>query len=721
MVWLQINNNLSDLSHAGIARSNLGLGEMSTQQPWDVHIYGGDITLPTSAFRLFSSANATMGSVLTLVDESGAMEWRHTDNNVLVAETVVIENIHLGDGSNTSNPVAYGVLVRDGDATTDGNVRPLALTHAFDEIDDLVERELNIPSMSLLFNLRAAIENIGNVASSINTDVFLDRTRNLGDVPDVVVALSNLGVSARVATDTVATKHLRVNMNAHEQRVSSPSDSALFPYFDIGDLDEEGTEGVRARYRAFRVHTSATRDDYNPVSASVVSDMRTTLEDSIATRMSTTMEEFKTPDVWDIAKTNMRQAGMHLVAFTGEYTDVVNTPSNISTFVNDAEYVSARSNLADLYDVAAARHELGLHKVAWTGRLEDLEVDGGAQSIGGFGAGLDPSSNLSEISSAAMARTNLGLSGMAMQEIDQVYITGGDITAHDVAVTKSFTLVPTESTTLYGTNMLDSNVFLCAASSQGEVMWTNLPVASAATIEDSLRPGIVSLTHEFDDLNDGRSNVAASVVATRRALSDAYSNVVENAVHSVTVRSDRAVPLLSFEESRSSNTHRREVELRVGWSEDAGTYLAGDETWGVLTRLSFDENGERRSLMNDIELKGSNVRFRALDGNAFEIGVPTFAGDHPGVVPTPPASGVASVLTESGWASRTEVIASGVEGDVALQGRLGDLEHRVDQAAASANSSAELSSALLLLVQHLQDDVVALKSRIEALENVSPG
>ena len=661
MVWLQIENNLGDVPAPGVARSNLGLGDMAIQQPWDVNIYGGQIHLPLTGLTLLPGANVQPGAVLTLSNPDGALEWRNPDSDSIVVHTVVTDQLRLlltGVG-------AHGLLVRD----AEGEVRSTSLTQSFDEIVDVVERAERVPSMGLLFNLRAAIENTAIVAGSINTEVFLDRTRNLEDLLDTAAALRALGLTTRVGTETIATSNLRVNLTNQEQRVESALESALFPYFDVADMDEEGLAGARARYRKFRVLPTLTRDDANPVSASVVIDMRTVLQSNIDTRLSITLDEFKHPETWEIAKNNLREAGVQAVAFTGEYVDIANAPSNVSTFVNDAEYTSARSNLSDLHDPAIARQALGLHTVAWTGKFEDLDFgDAGQPDIadgvmsGGalFTGGLRPELNLSDLTSVGMARSNLGLFGMALQDPDDVYIAGGDVTAEHLAVDGSFTLAPSSGTTVAGTDLHAPHVFLCAASSQGEVMWTNLPIANADTVEASLLPGIVPLAHDVHDANDARSNVAASVVATRRAHQEALSNVVENAIHSVRCAAHTAEDaLVAFTETRDSNA-RRQAQLQIAWSEDPGTFLAGDESWGVLTRLSFDQDGARRSLMHDVALQGHHVTFRALEQNTLEIAVPSFSAEHPGVVP---AAAPEAVLTDQGWVPRSELIAAALGGN----------------------------------------------------------
>ena len=654
MVWLQIDNNLADVPAPGVARSNLGLGDMAVQQPWDVNIYGGQIDLPLTGLSLLPGANVLPGAVLTLSNSDGSLAWRNPDHDAVVVDTVVTDRLQL-----LADVGAYGLLVRD----PDGEVRSAALTQSFDEVADVSERQERVPSMSLLFNLRAAIENASMVAGSINTDVFLDRTRNLEDLSDVAAARNALGMNTRVDTEALATGDLRVNLANREQRLESALESAIFPYFDVADLDQEGIAGVRARYRKFRVHPVLTRDDTNPVSASVVTDMRTVLQSNIDTRLSTTLDEFKDPGTWEVAKNNLRQAGVRTVAFSGEYIDVANTPSNVSSFVNDAEYLSASANLSDLYDPAIARLALGLHVVARTGKFEDLDFgdtglstdDGGAI----FTGGLRPDLNLSDLTSTGVARSNLGLFGMALQDPDDVYIAGGTVATEHLTVRSTFTLVPTADTTIPDTDLLSPHVFLCAASSQGEAMWANLPIADADTIEASLRPGLVPLTHDGLDTKDTRSNVAASVVAIRHAHQVSLSNVVDNAIHSVAMDQARQDPLVTITESRDAEARRR-AHLRIAWSEDHGSFLAGDESWGVLTRLSFERDGTHHSLMHDIALQGSNVAFRALDQNTLEIAVPTFSADSAGVVP-PAAS--ESVLTDAGWVPRTDLISAALDGN----------------------------------------------------------
>lgn len=106
--------------------------------------------------------------------------------------------------------------------------------------------------------------------------------------------------------------------------------------------------------------------------------------------------------------------GLHAVATSGSYNDLLNTPTNVSQFANDAAYLTSANNFGDVADVAVAKANLGLHTVATSGSYNDLLNTPTTVSTFANDAGyLESGNDLSDLSSAVTARSNLGLATVA--------------------------------------------------------------------------------------------------------------------------------------------------------------------------------------------------------------------------------------------------------------------------------------------------------------------
>jgi len=70
------------------------------------------------------------------------------------------------------------------------------------------------------------------------------------------------------------------------------------------------------------------------------------------------------------ARTNL---GLHALAVTGAWADVVGRPTAVSAFANDTGYLTAANNLSEVVNKATARTNLGLHNVAASGSYTDLQ------------------------------------------------------------------------------------------------------------------------------------------------------------------------------------------------------------------------------------------------------------------------------------------------------------------------------------------------------------
>jgi hypothetical protein len=133
----------------------------------------------------------------------------------------------------------------------------------------------------------------------------------------------------------------------------------------------------------------------------------------------------------DVARNNL---GLHTVAHTGSYTNLINTPSNVSQFTNN-KYLEASNNLNDINNVVRARQ-------------------------------------------------NLGLGNMALQDKNNVNILGGSAVLQNLTVKNNFIF-----------NERTGNLqehFLRTENNDGGVKWSKLPPATENLL------GVVKLTHDLN-------------------------------------------------------------------------------------------------------------------------------------------------------------------------------------------------------------------------------
>lgn len=176
-------------------------------------------------------------------------------------------------------------------------------------------------------------------------------------------------------------------------------------------------------------------------------------------------------------------------------------PSSISDLQGNDVYLKANNNLSDLTNKTAARSNLGLKKVALTGKYSDLEdypynISAFNNDIGFIVA----NSNLADLSDKAAARTNLGLGSMATQDINNVRISGGYVHFKQLKINDKF---------YYRDNSGNpKGKILVSANSSGKMEWRDIPKASASEY------GLVRITDDIQDADSRRD-----VVPTCRVFS----------------------------------------------------------------------------------------------------------------------------------------------------------------------------------------------------------
>jgi len=182
--------------------------------------------------------------------------------------------------------------------------------------------------------------------------------------------------------------------------------------------------------------------------------------------------------------------------FNNVYTQLETLLHSIPTHINQLQ--SGDDVLVNSFDnikVAEAKTNLGLHIVATTGNYHDLvdkktKLSDFDDDVSGF---LKVSNNLSDLSTdeAYNSRISLGLGTMSTQNSNNVNIVNGIANFQDVTVTGNFTF-------LHHVDMSDNNpLYLQCTNIAGQAAWTKLPPATETTY------GVVKFTSSLVDVEKG--------------------------------------------------------------------------------------------------------------------------------------------------------------------------------------------------------------------------
>ena len=157
------------------------------------------------------------------------------------------------------------------------------------------------------------------------------------------------------------------------------------------------------------------------------------------------------------------------------------------------EYVKRSANFGDLIDKSQAKSNLGLSKVASTGKYGDLIDKPYALSKFENDVGfLVVNSNLADLPDKIQARLNLGLGSMATQDVRDVRIKGGYVRFKKLEIKREFFYKDDE-------NSPNGKILVCA-DANGKMEWRNIPNASFSTY------GLVKISDHVK-INDTRTDV----------------------------------------------------------------------------------------------------------------------------------------------------------------------------------------------------------------------
>jgi hypothetical protein len=414
-------NNLSEISDKSKARSNLGLGEMSTQNKDNVEVG----TLFVEKTICFGSDRANVGKYLMLNDSLKAV-WRdiplatHTNPGLITLSTNFLED------SKDTAPTSF------------------ALRNAYNDLKETITSTLGA-------SIDEWIDNYGLLTSTKNLEEFADNKasirRNLGmgnlAIQDSnLVHINNLNISNSVIFQNGAVEGKILKCGPLGEMVWSDFPLAIPP-------ETSSKDPIEGIVKVSHFYTGNTElDNWTVPSYTAISNMFDTLSNNIVhaiEQIPTNINQLDGIDVFlrvernlrgvqkDVARNNL---GLHSVAHTGSYTNLINTPSNVSQFTNN-RYLETTNNLTDLKDITSARR-------------------------------------------------NLGLGNMALQDTNDVYILGGTAILDNLTVKKNF---------IFNDRTRTGNLqehFLRTENNDGGVQWSKLPRATENLL------GVVKLTHDLN-------------------------------------------------------------------------------------------------------------------------------------------------------------------------------------------------------------------------------
>lgn len=267
--FLQTGNNLFELTNIVIARSNLGLGTIATQNSNAISITGGDISTSGSISASYFSGN---GSNLTSVNASllnglSDTAFLKTANNLSDLTNFPLARSNLGLGSMaTQNSTA--VSITGGDISTSGYVSATGFSG----------------NGANLSNVNATT--ISGAASSS----FLWRNNNLSDLTDASAARSNLGLGTMATQNSSAVSITGGNISTSgaisANTVTATVATGTSPFFvssttkvtnlNVDSLDDQTGSFYLDRTNHTGSQLSTTISDFNEAAQDAVGTTLTT-------------------------------------------------------------------------------------------------------------------------------------------------------------------------------------------------------------------------------------------------------------------------------------------------------------------------------------------------------------------------------------------------------------------------------------------------------------
>lgn len=354
------------------ARSNLGIGSLAFKNSND-NIFFENLTITSNIQFEFASFDSNSPNKFLHVDNHGNGYW----DTLPIASTsnfgvIKVTNDYLSSDEDTC-PSMYAV-----------NNMHNYLTDRIDKIE--------------AGNISAAI----NVVETINNNGVLRKENNFSELTNIVHARSNLGFNSNMEqlinsinnSNAFSIQKLIVTSNITfaqgEGTTLNNLDAELIENATYLAVNSDGnviprnipfattsTPGFvylleNYDYTQFVVSSQSrstviSAQAFNQFINGVYIPLYNSISNSIVPRIKELYGNYlhisdnllvENPSV---ARQNL---GLHEIAYTGDYYQLNNRPSNISQFNNDSKFIVSHSNLADLTNIVEARSNLGIGSLA---------------------------------------------------------------------------------------------------------------------------------------------------------------------------------------------------------------------------------------------------------------------------------------------------------------------------------------------------------------------